>query len=449
MYLKVAKALGALLLLAGLLGAQQAKKEWKSREEYDDFQAFVKETDANKKIALINAWKQKYADSQYKKEGLTVLLQTYAQAGKYPELLGVTKEILAIDPLDVTSLYWYAWLPPKWNNSQPEFLNDAEANSKKLIDDGDKIFAADRMPPGVAADAWNKAKTDMQTMAYKTLAWIAVARKDNEKAETAIKKTLEKNPNDGEASYWLSSAIRGRKQPERSSEVLFHVCRAASLTPDKGGIADPQRKQIDEYFVRAYNSFHGQDDEGLKELRNLCSTNVMPPSGFTIETAMKRDNDRIEKFRKEFPQLAFWIELRKELTGAEGDAYFEKIKGALLPGKIGETQFTTLKGKLVKQTPAMNPKELVLMMDTTQKSFESGEVTLKLESAIKGKAEPGTEIEFEGVAAAISKDPFMLTFEVELDKLKGWPVPVVAAGPATPGTKKAGGAVKKGTTKKK
>ena len=96
-----------------------------------------------------------------------------------------------------------------------------EYNEQHPIDEGDKIFSAERMPPGVAADAWAKAKTDMQTMAYKTLAWIAVARKDNDKSETAIKKTLEKNPNDGEASYWLFQSIRAQKKPERSSEAFW------------------------------------------------------------------------------------------------------------------------------------------------------------------------------------------------------------------------------------
>ena len=44
-----------------------------------------------------------------------------------------------------------------------------------------------------------------------------------------------------------------------------------------------------------------------------------------------------------------------------------------------------------------------------------------------GKAEPGAEIEFEGVASGFTKEPFTVTFDVEgRDKIGGWP----AAAPA-------------------
>ena len=39
-----------------------------------------------------------------------------------------------------------------------------------------------------------------------------------------------------------------------------------------------------------------------------------------------------------------------------------------------------------------------------------------------GKADPGIEIEFTGVAKEFAKEPFMVTFEVEKAKLTGWPV---------------------------
>jgi hypothetical protein len=49
-------------------------------------------------------------------------------------------------------------------------------------------------------------------------------------------------------------------------------------------------------------------------------------------------------------------------------------------------------------------------------------VTLKFENPLPGKAEPGTEIEFEGVPSAFTKEPFMLAFDVEgKDKIQGWP----------------------------
>jgi hypothetical protein len=64
-------------------------------------------------------------------------------------------------------------------------------------------------------------------------------------------------------------------------------------------------------------------------------------------------------------------------------------------------------------------------------------VTLKLDSALPGKADPGTEIEFEGVPSAFSKDPeFMVTFDVEKDKISGWPAQAPPAKKAAPRRKK-------------
>jgi len=117
-----------------------------------------------------------------------------------------------------------------------------------------------------------------------------------------------------------------------------------------------------------------------------------------------------EKAAKENPQLALWKSIKDQLIAANGEAYFnDQMKDHAVP---------KLKGKLVSMKPAIRPKELVLAIETPN----TPEVTLKFENALPGKAEPGTEIEFEGVPGAFTKEPFMLTFDVEgKDKIAGWP----------------------------
>ena len=93
------------------------------------------------------------------------------------------------------------------------------------------------------------------------------------------------------------------------------------------------------------------------------------------------------------------------------------MKGAALPGGA-TTGVKKFKGTLISQKPALNPKELVVGIT----SPDTPEVTLKLETPLRGKAEPGTVIQFAGVPSAFSKDPFMLTFDVDSkDKIAGWP----------------------------
>jgi len=207
--------------------------------------------------------------------------------------------------------------------------------------------------------------------------------------------------------------------------MLYHWARAASLT-GPGALPEPQRKQVDAYFVKQYNSIHGPDEAGLKEFRTLAVSQPMPPAGFKIKTRNEIDAENQEKFAKDNPQLALWKGVKDLLVAPNGEQYFEStLKGSAVP---------KLKGKLVAMKPAIRPKELVLAIDTPN----TPEVTLKLENPLPGKAEPGTEIEFEGVPSAFTKEPFMLAFDVESkDKIQGWPAQ--AAPPArktVPRTKK-------------
>jgi len=100
------------------------------------------------------------------------------------------------------------------------------------------------------------------------------------------------------------------------------------------------------------------------------------------------------------------------------------MKGAGLPG--GVNNVARFKGKLISSTPALHPKELVLAIEDPARP----DVTLKLESALPGKMDPGGDIEFEGVGDSFTKDPFMVTFIVEKSKIDGW------TGKNPPGQKK-------------
>jgi tetratricopeptide (TPR) repeat protein len=443
-HLRLGKVLGMVTLFATITWAQQ-QPQWKSREEFDLFDSCQKQADNTKKVECFKQWREKFADSQYKQLGLTMMLTAYGQMAKYPEVIETAKEILKDDPTNLTSLYWIVSLAITLNNTAPEALDTAEKGANALLGSLDKHFDPAKKPATVTAEQWAKTRKDTEILCHRTLSWIAMSRKDSNKAMELFTKYLGIQPNDAQVSYWMYTLIRATKDPKRNSEAFYHLARAASLPPDKGGFPAPQGKQVDEFFTKAYNTYHGPDEVGLKELRAMAIEKPFPPDGFNIKTSSQIAAEKEEEFKKKNPQLAFWMHLRGELSGPNGDQFYDgTMKGAALPGKIEGTEFTTLKGKLVKTNPPVNPKELILMMDTEQNVGTEGEVTLKVEGGLKGKAEPGIIIEFEGVPSAFSKDPFMVTFDVEKEKLKGW---VASAAPA-PAPKKAAPA-RKGVGKKK
>jgi hypothetical protein len=123
--------------------------------------------------------------------------------------------------------------------------------------------------------------------------------------------------------------------------------------------------------------------------------------------------------------LALWLSVKGQLLSPDGQAYFDgptnPMKGALLPG--GANGVTKFKGWLLSANPTVKSKELLVSMEGKD---QPADVTLKLVGEdgkalpLTGKPEVGTEIEFEGVADAFSKDPtFMVTFDVEKSKITG------------------------------
>jgi hypothetical protein len=113
-------------------------------------------------------------------------------------------------------------------------------------------------------------------------------------------------------------------------------------------------------------------------------------------------------------QAASWREIKQGLTGPNGDKFWEAMMGAVVPA--GAFDVRTLRGTVVSSKPAEHPSELVLALSDDR----TPEVTLKLfdedgkSTGLKMPLAPGTTVEFGGIARRFEREPFMLTFEVEL-----------------------------------
>jgi hypothetical protein len=393
----VGAAMGAGLALAQ---APAKEKQVKDQVEWNLFNDSTKTADAAKRLGFLNTWKEKYPESDFKDARLLIYLTTYQALNQPAKMVETAKEILAMNPKEPHALLALTMLTATFPNPPtPDSLATGEKAAQGLLE-------AEK-PAEVKDEAtWKKIKTEE---AHKAVIFIALQRKQPEAAEQEYAKWLAEDPGQAQISYALGNTILSEKKQERYSEMLYHWGRAASLT-GPGAMPEAQRKQVDAYFVKQYNAIHGPDEAGLKEFRALAVSRPMPPAGFKIKTKNEIDAENQEKFAKDNPQLALWKGVKDALVAANGEQYFEgTLKGSAVP---------KLKGKLVSMKPAIRPKELVLAIDTPN----TPEVTLKFENPLPGKAEPGTEIEFEGVPGAFTKEPFMLTFDVDgKDKIAGWP----------------------------
>jgi tetratricopeptide (TPR) repeat protein len=387
--------------------AQPKEKKVKDQQEYDLYKNSTTTADAAKRLPFLDQWKEKYPDSDFKEERLLIYQTTYQALGQTAKAVETAKEILAMDPKEVNALYFLTM----YGQIQPP-TPDSMASGEKAAQ---SLLVAEK-PAAVKDDDWKKIKADMTFKAHKTLAFIAMQKKQPEAAEQELVKCLTEDPTQAQCSYDLGNAILAQHKLERQSEVLYHWARAGSLT-GPGAIPEPNHKQVDAFFVKQYNAFHGPDDAGLKDLRAQAVAQPMPAAGFKIKNKNEIAAENEEKAAKADPQLALWKSIKDQLTADSGQQYFDSsMKGAALPG--GANGVTKFKGTLISQKPALNPKELIIGITKP----DTQEVTLKLETALRGKADPGAVIEFEGIPSAFVKDPFMLTFDVESkDKIAGWP----------------------------
>ncbi len=416
-----------------VIGVAQNKPEKapKDQAEADLINSVMKDPDASNRLKSLEKWTKDYPETAYAPERQQFFLVTYQQLNRTKDAFATAQDVLKTNPNDELALRtiisaMYVFNPP----TAPE-LDTAEKASTYLLGNLDAIYAADKKPATQTAADWEKLKPQMQVYAQKTLGVIAFTRKDNAKAEAELTKTLKLDPTQGQASYLLANALLAQRttDPAKQPPSIFEFARAAAWDGPNSLPAD-FRKQVQTSVAKTYKQYHGSD-EGYDQMLALAKTNALPPDGFTIKDAASIEREKIEKLnadRAANPMMTLWTDLKTGLTGPNADAFFtEHVKDFGLP---------KFKGQLVSMSPAIRPKQLVLAVEKPGVA----DCTLKLDEGqvLPGKMEPGAEIEFEGVGAAYTKEPYMLTLTVDKAKISGWK-PVAAP----PVHKKAGGSAKK------
>jgi hypothetical protein len=424
--------------------AQDKKPEWKERAEYDLYDSAAKETNPATRLATLNKWRANYSDSGYADVRQDMFLITYQQLvqqqpARAREGFNIAVETLATRPNSWRALSAVVSYPYLFSSVSETELDAAQKGAARILDHLDEIYAPSQKPAEIKDAEWARQKPEMKVYAQRTLAWIEMQRKNNAGLEREANKALALDPNQAQVSYWLASAIAARikDQPERYPVALYHYARATGYD-GPGALIPADRQKIRDFLTNAYTKYHGSAD-GMDALIASARTSAVPPSDWkgvesAAEIARRKQLADEEEARKN-PRLALWRNLRRELTGEKGGEYFESsMRGALLPGTAIEG-VTKFKGKLVGLSPDTKPRQLML-------SIEGGpeaDVMLKLDNALPGKMDIGSELEFEGIASSFTRDPFMVIFEVEKSKLVGW------AGKNAPGPvrKKAAAAVTK------
>lgn len=404
----------------------QAKKTIATQEEYQMYDAVVKDFTANnltKAITDLDAWKAKYPTTAVGDERQYLYVQAYNGTQQWANVLETAAPLLdhntIENPADVARLLYAASVAiQQIKDPTPGQLTIGEKAARQLV-------AFDRTPAGVSAEEWTKTKADLKRVAEGALRYVALvpaakalAQKDCPKAEEAARNAVGAYPESVQAAWYLGSAAlcQYNSHPEKATLMLYSFARAAALDPVKGSV-DPawQKSTVEPNLEKFYKQYHGEDLEGLKELKRVALTSPLPPAGFKVKSIAEIAQEKQAKFEREHPEFALWTRVRDALTAGNGSQYFE--------AELKDTAVPQLRGTIVKATPECRPKELAI---STLPSREP-EIVLKLDKALAGKLTGTPEIVWEGVPVEFRSSPFLLTMETEAAKISG-----IETAPCTP-----------------
>lgn len=483
-----ALAVVAMTATANLASAQAAAaaqpaagkkaKAVKDTGEYDIYNEVIKDAspqgNAKKFLTDLDTWAQKYPATDFKDIRAMYYVQAYAANNDASKSLDAAKALIdeGIDGLKdgldnpgfVLQLLYLASRDAAalavGGTATPDELSTGGKAAQLLADFAKTYFAPENKPAKTTADEWAQGLKQVEDQAQGTQFQIALfpgasVLKKNPKdpdtcaaAEAGFEKALPQFPESGLLAVQRAqvSLCQQSKKPEKAQQALYLYARAVSLPVGVvGGLDAAGQKTYDDYLKRIYTTFHGNDD-GLADLKAMAAKSPMPPADFHIKTAREVATAKEEEFKTKNPQLAMWMSIKGNLADTNGQAYFDdSLKEHDMSGENGAK---LLKGTLMSANPACRAKELLVAIPLPdQQGTPVAEITLRLmtedgkPAPLTGKVDTGGEIQFNGVPAAFTKEPFMLTMDTDKSKIDG--LNITPCAPPAPAKKSAPAAKKK------
>ena len=330
-------SLGPTCLWAASPPAPQEKKpQWKSRDEYDAYQAIVGEQDPNKKIQLAQAFLEKFKDSDFKDLAYLEVLGAYLRLGDGIKAVEAGQKALEANPDNLDAHTRVAYLFPfAFRLDDPDVaakLSRAESDAKR----GLEVLQKAQKPENVTEDQFNQRFKASRAVFNSLLGFVGLQRKDYAGAVTSLKAAAEDNPSYSYGFYWLGLSYLNLT-PRDYDNAVWNMARAISLAK---AARDPNADPWEKYLRQTYIGYHG-NDEGLADIVTQTASSSTPPEGFKVgpmEVPKETGNKSIDAFNQTFFQLKFggeraqklWDGLKGEPFGVGG--YVENVEKGTEPG---------------------------------------------------------------------------------------------------------------------
>lgn len=297
--------------------AGQKPTTWSGREEYDAYTAMANEKDHTKKLALAEAFLQKYPTSFVGDAVYVTMMQSCQQLGDGAKALEIGHRALTANPDNLDALTLSAYIFPfVFKGADPQansLLSSIENDSKHALDLVQKM----QKPANVSDDQFSQGVKARRALFNGVLGFTALQRKDYPAAIASFKASAEDNPTDVYTFYRLGIAYIST-DPRDYNNAIWSLARSASLA--KAG-SNPAGTEIERYLKQVYINFHG-NDQGLSDVMSQAAASPTPPEGFKVtqmEVPVDTGNASVDAYNKTFFML--------KLGGERAQKLWDNLKG--------------------------------------------------------------------------------------------------------------------------
>lgn len=301
--------------------------QWKSRDEYDAFQVFVKEADANSKIAKIDAFLEKYKDTDFKEGALLTKIQAYVGLKDTSGVTKTAREILEINPHQLHALYLLsAYFQYTFQPDGPD-ADSSLSQAQKDAETGLDVLKQMQKPPNMSDSQFAEFSKTRRLSFNNTIGFSALQQKDYVKAINYLKAVSSQTPNDALAVYRIGIAYFNSAPIDYNNSV-WYLARALSLAGAGAGSLNENeiRKFLTNVYVNRYKS-----EAGLSEIITQAATSANPPEGFSVPSAPEPPETAT-------PSEKVFLTLAHPLRGGGATAQrrWDNTKGTRIPmaGKV-------------------------------------------------------------------------------------------------------------------
>ena len=362
-----------------------------AQAEYNDYNAAINQSTPQTKAPALEAYLQKYPQSSVKSDVLQQLMVAYSSFDP-TKTLDAADRLLQVDPNNLRAIT----LEVYFRKASADQLTDATAKQAaldKASDYAQKGLAATK-PKDMSDADFKTLQTNANPIFYSAIGTAALNKKDTATAITNFKQELAAVPVDQttkpgpilQDTYFLGLAYLQSTPPDYVN-CTFYVTRFTAYAPE------PYKSQMMPTAQYCYKKYHG-NAEGYDKVTTAATSNLNPPSDFTITPAPKA-SDIAHQTVASTPDLGTLALSDKEFilqNGTSDDA--EKV-WATVKGKTVEIPDATV----ITATDSM----LTVAVSDDAVQSKTADFTFNMKEPLKTVPTVGAKVTLTGTYASYSQ----------------------------------------------